>query len=86
MRIARLQLRNFRAFRELDMTFEPATLLVGANDAGKTTIIEAISTVLATGHDIWEHAPIAEGVRGRIPGNRSLTVAALPRRATTGSS
>lgn len=67
MRISRLQLRNFRAFRELDMTLEPATLLVGGNDAGKTTIIEAISTVLATGHDIWEQAPIAEGVRGRIP-------------------
>jgi hypothetical protein len=30
MRITRLQLRSFMAFEELDMTFEAATLLVGA--------------------------------------------------------
>ena len=54
MRITRLQLRNFRAFRELDMSLEPATLLVGANDAGKSTIVDAISMVLATGYDIYE--------------------------------
>ncbi len=41
--IARLQLRDFRCYAELDQRFGPgANLLVGPNGAGKTNILEAI--------------------------------------------
>jgi DNA replication and repair protein RecF len=41
--IARLQLRDFRNYRELDAAFAPGpNLLVGPNGAGKTNVLEAI--------------------------------------------
>jgi DNA replication and repair protein RecF len=41
--IARLRLRDFRCYEDLDVQFEPgANLLVGQNGAGKTNILEAI--------------------------------------------
>ena len=40
--IARLQLRNFKAFRNFSVTFGHESLLVGPNSAGKSTIIAAL--------------------------------------------
>jgi hypothetical protein len=40
-----LQLTNFRRFAEHRLTFRPNTLLVGANNAGKSTIVEALRLV-----------------------------------------
>ncbi len=40
--IARLQLRNFKAFSNFVVTFGPESLLVGPNSAGKSTIIAAL--------------------------------------------
>jgi energy-coupling factor transporter ATP-binding protein EcfA2 len=40
--IARLQLRNFKAFSNFSVTFGPESLLVGPNSAGKSTIIAAL--------------------------------------------
>ena len=48
MRLARLQLRNYRQFVELDLEIGPTMVLVGANDAGKSTILEALRLILRT--------------------------------------
>lgn len=49
MRIHELSLTNYRSFQNLDLTFDPRlTVLVGANGAGKTAILEAISAALGT--------------------------------------
>jgi predicted ATP-dependent endonuclease of OLD family len=45
--IARLQLNNFRGFRDHTVTLAPFCLLVGQNNAGKTTIIEALRIISA---------------------------------------
>lgn len=37
-----LSLRNFRTCVETDITFEPVTLLVGRNNAGKTSVCQAL--------------------------------------------
>ena len=42
MRLSRLELRHFRCFESLDVDLEPVTVLVGANDTGKSTVLEAI--------------------------------------------
>ena len=43
MRIRRLQVKDFRRYRDLDVDFAPGlTVVRGPNEAGKTTIQRAI--------------------------------------------
>lgn len=47
MKLARLRLRNFRCFRgETTIEFDSITVLVGKNDCGKSTIMEALDLFL----------------------------------------
>lgn len=43
--VSRLSLENIGRFEELTLRLNPFTLLVGPNDAGKTTVLEALQTV-----------------------------------------
>lgn len=43
MEIASLRIENFRGVREGTVRFSPHTVLVGANNSGKTTVIEALA-------------------------------------------
>jgi hypothetical protein len=43
--LTRLHLRNFRGFNDHELSFEKFTLIVGRNNAGKSTIIEALRLV-----------------------------------------
>lgn len=54
MRLARLQLRNFRCFESLDLDLAQTTVLVGANDTGKSTILEAVRFLLGGDPGIGE--------------------------------
>ena len=40
--LAELQIRNFKGIHDLSVDFEPITLLVGANNSGKSTVLQAI--------------------------------------------
>ncbi|MBL7208998.1 MAG: AAA family ATPase [Dehalococcoidia bacterium] len=40
--LAELQVKNFKGIRELSTKFDPITLLVGANNSGKSTLLQAI--------------------------------------------
>ena len=45
--IRKIALRNYRMFREFDLEFEPGmNILVGDNDSGKSTLIEAVNLAL----------------------------------------
>lgn len=47
MKLKRLRLRNFRCFKEeISIDFEDITALVGKNDAGKSTLMDAIDIFL----------------------------------------
>jgi len=42
--IRKVAIRNYRLFREFDLELTPGlNILVGSNDSGKSTLIEAIS-------------------------------------------
>lgn len=45
MRIARLRISNFRGINSADVQFNETTVLIGPNNVGKTTIIEALALV-----------------------------------------
>jgi len=40
--LAELQIKNFKGIRDLTTRFDPITLLVGANNSGKSTVLQAI--------------------------------------------
>lgn len=42
MRIGRVEIRNFRCHSELVIAFEPLTILIGANGAGKSSVLDAL--------------------------------------------
>lgn len=49
MLISAIQIQNFRAIHEAYIVFHPYTLLVGANNAGKSTLVDCLRAFL--GHD-----------------------------------
>ena len=65
MHIARLRISGFRGIRSGDLTLHPQTVLVGPNNSGKTTIIEALALLFGrdrlvrqlTEHDFYSSAP-----------------------------
>ena len=50
MRIDRLKLINFKAFKELDLNFGALTLLSGLNGSGKSSVVQALG-LLRQSHD-----------------------------------
>jgi putative ATP-dependent endonuclease of the OLD family len=49
MLIAQLDITNFRGIREGRVRFGTFTVLIGANNCGKTTITEALALLLRAG-------------------------------------
>ena len=48
MRIDQLRLKNFKLFEQVTLDFKPITLLTGINSSGKSTILNAIASILQT--------------------------------------
>ena len=48
MRIDQIRLRNFKLFEEVSLDLKPITLLTGINSSGKSTVLNAIASVLQT--------------------------------------
>ena len=46
MKIARLKINNFRGIKECEILFSSHTVLVGDNNSGKSTLLEAVDLVL----------------------------------------
>jgi len=75
MRITRLHIENFRSIRNLDIELGDATVFIGANNAGKTAILDAVRIVLTrrwgqrgtgfTEHDV--HKPTPDGDPRTLP-------------------
>jgi predicted ATPase len=52
MRLTRLQLQNFKACRSVDLELAPLTVLIGANNAGKSSVLHAIALLAQSGQPI----------------------------------
>lgn len=47
--LAKLRLRDFRCFSDVELEFGTVTLLIGGNGSGKTSVLEAIDKILGAG-------------------------------------
>ena len=58
MEVGRLKIANFRGIKSADLIFNKDTLLIGANNIGKSTVCEALDLVL--GPDRLNRFPVVE--------------------------
>ena len=69
MRLTTLRLKDYRCFEDLDLALEPSTVLVGANNAGKSTILDAIAAIYGTDphgeRDVFPQHRDVTGIAGR---------------------
>lgn len=47
--IDKIRIKNFRSLQDINVDLQPITVLVGTNNAGKTTFLRALNTVLGSG-------------------------------------
>src|ERR1700722_13614594 len=47
MKISQVRIENFRCIRELDVVLEDTTVFIGANNSGKTSILQAVRIALS---------------------------------------
>lgn len=61
MRLRRLRLRNYRSFRNAEFEIHDVTVFVGPNDAGKSSILDAIRCLIShlNGEREWTLADVA---------------------------
>jgi predicted ATPase len=55
--IRKVHFKNFRSLRDVELTLEPLTVLVGPNSSGKTTVLEGLRSYGRTtleSSDIWQ--------------------------------
>jgi len=76
--LSELRLENFRGFEDHTIPLRPLTIVVGRNNAGKSTIVEALRIVsIALGRrQSWSMRPLPEWLRDR-PIGRSGTSPSL---------
>ena len=62
MYISSVSIENFRAFKEKTVFhFNPGvTVLIGENDCGKSTVIDAIRYVLGTTDQSWQRVDLSD--------------------------
>jgi energy-coupling factor transporter ATP-binding protein EcfA2 len=71
MRLRRLRIRNFRTFVDVTLDLGSSTVLVGANDSGKSTVVDALAW-LFWGHDRDGRLPTAH--RDMFQSGRAVTL------------
>ena len=54
MYLRSIRIANYRGIAEAEVTLEPVTLLLGENDSGKSSILEALSLILGAQEDRFE--------------------------------
>jgi len=59
MRVAKVEIENFRGIKQADLTFQGHTLLLGPNNVGKSTLCEALELVLGP-ERLNKYPPIQE--------------------------
>jgi predicted ATPase len=71
--IEKVQFRNFKAYRSLDLELEPFTVLVGPNASGKTTLLEGldllsvVSTAMFAGDKAFWPGPLVQSYGIKSP-------------------
>jgi predicted ATPase len=70
--IRKLRLKNFKSFRDATVNFDPVSIILGSNGAGKSNLFDALRLLKAIG----DGRSVREAVDGHISPGTSLTTVA----------
>ncbi len=73
--IKSLELINFGGYRSLRLDFAPLTVIIGGNAYGKSTLIHAVSILMAGVDVAARYAPVDDSVRWLVRGEPLTTIA-----------
>jgi len=65
MKISRLDIESFRRIKKADISFEPATFLIGPNNTGKSSVIAALEALLSLENEKLTQSDIFESPHSR---------------------
>ncbi|AKT36267.1 AAA family ATPase [Chondromyces crocatus] len=65
--ITQLTVRNFRCLQDVTTTLSPFTVLIGSNDSGKSSLLDAIYTLGRTAREPLPESLVTEGSHGPTP-------------------
>lgn len=71
MKISKVRIENFRCIRELDVNLDDTTVFIGANNSGKTAILEAVRIALSRR---WGRRGLASPSMTFIPQGKRTTL------------
>ncbi len=60
MKLIELKIRNFRDIQSLDLALDVLAVLIGENNTGKSTVLEAIRLVLTRGFGVRRGGQFSE--------------------------
>jgi predicted ATPase len=72
MKIQQLRLENFKAFRKAEINFRPLTILAGANSSGKTSVLNAITSILQTPPNLFPFKYLPNGKICQLGGYKDI--------------
>lgn len=76
--LTRISVQNFRCLKTLDVSLRPLTVLIGANDSGKSTFLNAIKYLARehgfTPNDRWRNDPNSEPELKGFDANGQLAI------------
>lgn len=82
IRVIEVRVRNFRSLRAVDLNLDRITVLIGANNSGKTSFLEAMSTAMSLARRvITEDDVYLDSGEIKAPKDRTITIDILIRPA-----
>lgn len=80
--IACVRVRNFRCLRQIEVLLTPMTVLIGENNSGKTSFLDAVYAVVGSGpHHLTEEDIFLAAEETKPPRDREITIDLLIRPA-----
>lgn len=78
IRIVEVRVRNFRSLRSIDLPLSRLTLLIGANNSGKTSFLEALFSAMGAGRrDLGRDDIFISPDETNLPQDRSIVIDVL---------
>lgn len=82
LRLVEARIRNFRSLRAVDIRFDELTVLIGENNSGKTSLLEALYAAIGAGRRVLTSDDLFLGIgEAKVPRERTIVIDLLFRPA-----
>lgn len=80
IKVSEVRVRNFRSLQEVDVSLDDLTVLIGENNSGKTSLLEALHLAIGAGRRIVSADDVFVSLADKnVPKDRTITIDLLIR-------